>query len=118
MSVAAPPERRIATRYKPAFGTVCRIGPGRPTVGLVWNISETGVSFVTGNPPEPGETRPAELGRDGEEDRTPVWLKVVYVTPEKTGDYRVGAEFTRRLTEDEVEHFVAPPDERSLPRKG
>ncbi len=62
--------------------------------------------------------RPAELGRDGERDGLPVWLRVVYATPVKTGDYRVGAEFTRRLTADEVGRFVSPPDERPLPRKG
>jgi hypothetical protein len=43
---------------------------------------------------------------------------VVYATPVATGDYRVGAAFTRRLTANEVERFVSPPDERPLPKRG
>ncbi|MBN9520166.1 PilZ domain-containing protein [bacterium] len=120
MSVAAPPERRVATRYKPAFGTVCRIGPGRPTHALVWNISETGLSMLLGDPPEPGEVRPAELAHEGAASGLPVWLRVIHVRQVSTGDYQVGAQFDRRLNPDELSQFLLPPakEERPLPKKG
>lgn len=120
MLVDAPPERRIATRFQPAFGTVCRLGPGRPVVGLVWNISETGVSMLIADPPEAGAELPAELAHDGWEEGHPVRVQVVHVRQVDTGDYLLGAKFVQPLTADEVLRFVTPPpkEERELPRKG
>lgn len=118
--MAVATERRIATRHKPAFGTVCRIGPGRPVVALVWNVSETGLSMLVGDPPEAGEVRPAELAHEGAASGLPVWLRVIHVRPVSTGDYQVGAQFDRRLTADELEQFLLPSAkvERPLPLKG
>lgn len=120
MTVAAPTERRVATRYKPAFGTICRLGPGRPVTGLVWNISETGVSMLLGNRPEVGEVRPAVLAHEGAAAGVPVWLRVVHICEVVTGDYRIGAQFERPLTQDELHQFLLPPprEDRPLPKKG
>ncbi|OWK40509.1 hypothetical protein FRUB_05428 [Fimbriiglobus ruber] len=89
-------------------------------IGLVWNISETGVSMLLGNPPEPGEVRPAVLAHEDADDGLPVWLRVVHVRQMSTGDYQIGAEFDKRLTEDEVNQFLIPPakEDRPLPEKG
>ena len=106
-------ERRVAPRHQPAFGTVCRIGHptnGDPAiVGLVWNISATGVSMLLGNPPKAGSEVPGELTAGHGGKSLPVTLHVIHVRPIQTGDYILGAQFARRLEADEVQLFLAPP---------
>ena len=106
-------ERRVAHRFQPAFGTVCRISPPVKTdsaiVGLVWDISETGVSMLLGAPPKAGSQVAGELTPGTGGKGLPVTLRVVHVRPIQTGDYILGAQFERRLDPDEVRMFVVPP---------
>lgn len=128
MSADAPPtsatavERRIAPRYRPAFGTVCRLATGRPVVGLVWNISRTGVSMLLASPPETGAEVAAELAAEDGGAALAVTLRVVHVRPVPTGDYLLGARFGRPLEDDELRPFLTPPPEAGPgwepPRKG
>jgi hypothetical protein len=111
-ATVAPPkdERRIAQRLKPALGTVCKIetDDGKPRVGLVWNISLTGISLLLGQPPKPKDILAAELALDDGKTTLPVIFTVIHVKPTPTGDYLVGAQFLRSLTDEEIAMFTAP----------
>lgn len=114
MSTAAPPveERRISTRLRPAAGTVCRIDPiddsAKPAVGLVWNISLSGVSMLLGTLPKLGEILTGELALESGEAKLQVIFRAIRVGPVPTGDYMLGAQFLRELTDEELGMFVGP----------
>ena len=121
-TTAAPPvaDRRAAPRFQPTLGTVCRLGPAWPRVGLVWNISRTGVSMLFGDPPPAGAELTAVLATDGGDGGLPVILRVVHVREAATGDYLLGARFDRPLADAELAPFLAPPTPagRDVPPKG
>jgi hypothetical protein len=110
---AVPTERRVAPRFRPAFGTVYRIAPhngGPATVGLVWNISETGVSMLLAEPPECGTRLDGELTPEtGGGPALAIAVRVVHVHEMPNGDSFLGAQFARPLTPDELQAFLAPP---------
>jgi hypothetical protein len=112
MAAIAPAasERRIAQRLKPALGTVCRIetDDAKPWVGLVWNISLTGISLLLGRPPKAKDILTGELALDDGSTAMPVIFSVIHVKPTPTGDYLVGAQFLRPLTEEEIARFAGP----------
>lgn len=105
-------ERRIANRFQPAFGTVCRFrnrgDSGYRTVGLVWNISETGVSMLLADPPKRGAELDAELTSELSNTGLPVTLRVVHVREMPIGDFFLGAQFDRPLEPDELKRFLVP----------
>ena len=105
-------ERRIAPRFQPAFGTICRLRPlGRPepaVVGLVWNISETGVSMLIADPPARGSEFDAELTTEGGAEGLRLTIRVVHVREMPVGDFFAGAQFGRPLTPDELRRFLLP----------
>jgi hypothetical protein len=106
-----PADRRVAPRFQPTFGTVCRFAAtstDRPPVGLVWNISETGVSMLLPEPLTAGAELAAELGPEAGGPGLPVTLTVVHVREVPTGDYFLGAQFAHPLGEDEMRPFVSP----------
>lgn len=108
---AATSERRIAPRLQPAFRTICRLdlpGPaGLPAIGLVWNLSETGLSMLMADPPSPGSEFSGELVPEEGGDGLPVNLRIVHVRPSSTGDYILGARFGSRLLPDAMQAFLA-----------
>ena len=57
--IPSPDDRRVAPRLRPALGTTCRFdaadNPAAPSLGLVWNISLTGVSMLVASQPKSGE---------------------------------------------------------------
>ncbi len=114
---ARPAERRVASRFQPTFGTVCRLdrSPARRGVGLVWDISLTGVSMLMAHPPEAGDMLPAELSVESEGNLLPISLRVVHVRPVSTGDFFVGAHFSRQLAPEEMAPFVTPTPGGPLP---
>ncbi len=102
-------ERRTAPRFEPAFGVVCRFDPdadGRPVVGLVWNLSATGVSVVMTEPPEMGAVLAADLELMTADDVLPLLVRVVFTRELDTGDFLVGAEFLRTLRVAEMDPYV------------
>ncbi len=113
MSTTAPPaERRIAPRFQPAFGTVCRFilrDDGERVVGLVWNISETGVSMLLAEPPVRGAELDGELGPENGGAGLRMTFRVVHVRELPTGDFFLGAQFGRPLTSAELRPFLATP---------
>jgi PilZ domain len=112
MSTATLPassERRIAPRFQPCFGTICRFAGApeeRPIIGLVWNISESGVSMLMSDPPETGAKLSAELTKEISGKGMPISLRVVHVRPMQTGDFFLGARFERPLDMDEIRPFL------------
>jgi hypothetical protein len=109
---AVPTERRIAPRFRPAFGTVYRIAAQNGVsamVGLVWNISETGVSMLLAEPPECGTRLDGELAPETGGSGLAIPVRVVHVHEMPNGDSFLGAQFARPLTPDELQAFLAPP---------
>lgn len=104
-----PADRRVAPRFQPAFGTVCRLAAADPLIGLVWNLSASGVSMLLADPPGPGTELPAELALEGRDAGLAVRLRVVHVRPVSTGDFLLGGRFGRPLTDDELAQFLTPP---------
>jgi hypothetical protein len=103
------PDRRVSTRFQPASWTVYRMNPRageQGKVGLVWNISRSGLSMLVPEAPKPGESFEGELVAEGR--GLPVALRVVHVRTAETGDYVVGARFARQLEQAEMDPFLAP----------
>lgn len=104
-------ERRVAPRFRAAHGTVCQLDRGpKPSVGLVGDLSSTGVSMFLADPPEPGEFVAGELTGEADAVGLPVLLRVVHVRPTSTGDFVIGAQFARPLSEAELAPFLAAPE--------
>lgn len=108
-SPAVRPDRRQAERHRPAFGTVCRIRGQSTGVGLVCDLSRTGVGMLLADPPAVGEVVDAALAAEAGGRGVAVTFRVVRVTPSGTGDYVLGAAFDTPLGEDELRPFVTPP---------
>lgn len=109
MSVAAPPsaERRIAPRRQPAMGTLFRLDTdGPPEIGLIWNISRTGVSMLRNEPPPGGSHISGLLETMTDAHALRVGLTVIHVKKLDTGDYFVGAHFDEPLTDEQLKPFV------------
>jgi len=110
LPASVPSDRRIATRRQPAMGTVCRLDPGHngePRIGLVWNISATGISMLLNEPPEAGSLLPGELETVTGGHVLPVTMTVIHVKKLETGDFFLGAHFEHPITADEMRPFVA-----------
>ncbi len=99
-------ERRVAPRFRPTVGTICRLRE-RNQVALVWNISSTGISMMIADPPPAGTVLQAELTTEGG-SVLPLVLHVVHVKRADTGDYLIGGRFAVPLTEPEIRRFLAP----------
>jgi hypothetical protein len=100
-------ERRSARRRKPTRETMCRlISDSGETlgIGLLWNISVTGVSMLCNVDLAADEELEIEIFGNGSALR--VGICVVHHGMLKTGDYVLGAQFDRQLDEAELRPFV------------
>jgi hypothetical protein len=117
-------ERRVSARLQPAFRTICRIDRldvGHPSIGLVWDLSETGVSMLLADPPKPGAELNGELVPEDGGLGLLVSLRVIHVKAMTTGDYILGARFASPLRTDQMQSFLAmasTPSPWVPPRKG
>ena len=104
-----PTERRVAARRQPTVGTVCQLTSpaGQHLIGLVWNISTSGISMLVHQRLKPGATVAAELKTANDRVVLPVTLRVAHVAPLRTGDYIVGGSFARPLDLEEMRQFLA-----------
>lgn len=103
-------DRRVAARRQPTMGAICRFdaGPdGKPAIGLLWNLSLTGVSMLLHDPWGDGAAVAGVLETLDGAHALPVTARVVHMKRLETGDYFMGAHFDRPLTEDEVRPFVS-----------
>ena len=105
-TTAGPTERRAAARRQPALGTVCRLDPG-PGLGLVWNISSSGVSLLVHEAPNRGASVRGVLATADEGFALPVILRVAHVARLRTGDYVVGGQFDHPLAPEQMRPFLA-----------
>ena len=110
MSATIPSdERRRAPRRQPALGTFLRLnatdGTGK-RLGLVWNISASGVSLLFNETVKAGEILVGELATERGAE-LPVNLRVHHVSKLQTGDYVLGCQFDHPLTADQIKPFVA-----------
>ncbi len=107
---AAPPsDRRRALRRQPAQGTICKLlsDTGEsPALGLVWNISLSGVSMLLGSPLKPGTQIKGELQAADGLVSLGMAIKVAHLSKLATGDYFVGAQFEQPITEQQLQQFV------------
>lgn len=105
-----PGERRRAPRRQPTQGTVCYLESGdgeQHGMGLVWNISTTGISMLLGKSLEAGtEVRGDLLAPDGR-NSLGLTLRVAHMYHLRTGDYFLGGQFQRPVTEQELQPFVS-----------
>ena len=110
MTVAAAPpsaERRIAPRRQPAMGTLFRLdSDGTHEIGLIWNISRSGVRMLRNEPPQSGTHVSGVLETMTDSHALRVGLTVIHVKKLDTGDYFVGAHFDQALTDDQLKPFV------------
>ncbi|MFO0938760.1 MAG: PilZ domain-containing protein [Gemmataceae bacterium] len=116
-STGSASNRRSATRYLPAYGTICRLDPiggkGDPAIGLVCNVSTTGVSMLMSEEPVAGSKRTGELALESGDVKISLVFKLIHVRTVPTGDYIVGAQFHRELTHDEIQQFLTIPDQHA-----
>lgn len=109
-TTAVSNEHRVATRRQPALGTLCRLDAGagkRSHLGLVWNLSASGVSMLLHEPLAPDAVLDAELTAVDDRRSVPVTLRVVHVRQIRTGDYFLGAQFQEPLSPETLQPFLA-----------
>ncbi len=108
-ATANAPERRRSPRRQPAQGTTCKLLSAAGIaigLGLVWNISHTGVSMLIGKSVEPGTELKGELVAADGHTSLSLGLKVAHLSQLATGDYFAGCQFDRGLTDEELRLFV------------
>ena len=117
MSTPAPAEapmtdRRRAPRVQPAFDTVCQFTlppSAEKKIGLVWNISETGVSMLLNEPLPADATVTGELTGESGGSGLPITFQVIHMMSMPSGDYFLGARFDQPLTDEQLRQFVLSP---------
>lgn len=104
-------ERRRAPRRQPAIGTICRFAADSAVggLGLVWNISTTGVSVLSSSPCAAGIRLAGELKTLDDRSTLPISFEVAHVKELETGDYVIAGPFPRSLTAAKLKPFVAMP---------
>jgi hypothetical protein len=80
---------------------------GPPEIGLIWNISRSGISMLRNDPPAAGDHLAGLLETMTDAHALRVGLTVVHVTKLDTGDYFVGGHFDRPLTDEQLRPYVA-----------
>jgi hypothetical protein len=91
------------------MGAICRLETtpdGKPEVGLLWNLSATGVSMLVHTPREAGTIITGALETLTGNHTLVVTGRVVHIKKLETGDYFMGAHFTHPITDHEMKPFV------------
>ncbi len=107
---AHEPNRRRMPRRQPAQGTTCLLATGDGEgfgTGLVWNISQSGVSMLLPTLVEPGTELRANLVAADGVTLLPIALRVAHIAQLRTGDYFLGAQFQRPITAEEMKPFIS-----------
>lgn len=109
ISSAPSRERRTAPRRQPSVGTVCRLTSSAGDsvgMGLVWNISTSGISMLLHERVEPGTMIRVDLMTQDESFSVPRQIQVRHISGLRTGDYIMGGQFLQPLDPDEMRRFV------------
>lgn len=110
MQTTTLPERRGAPRRQPTQGTTCNLlttNGETIAVALVWNISTSGVSMLLAVKLEPGKEIRGELCPAHSESSLQVDLRVTHVSQIRTGDFFLGAQFQKPLTQEQLKPFLS-----------
>ena len=101
-------ERRRAPRRQPTQGTTCHlvIPGGEPRTALVWNISTSGISMLLAEKIEAGKEIRGELCPARGDGSTPITLRITHVSRIRTGDYFLGAQFQKPLSQEQMNPFL------------
>jgi hypothetical protein len=108
-ATANPVDRRSSHRRQPAVGTICRLVFGddeRSGLGLVWNISNGGVSLLTTEPIEPGSAVQGQLETLNGQCILQIHFHVAHLTKLQTGDYCVGGRFDHAIDDAIIKPFL------------
>jgi hypothetical protein len=103
-------DRRMRTRYPVNVEVPCRpvsALPGSEMLAQVRNISLGGVNLIVNRHFKPGDLLNVEL--PGAEGRPPnqVLACVVHVTPRSAGEWSLGCNFSRELSDEDLRAFGA-----------
>jgi len=101
--------RRLYQRRQPTLGTVCQLESANddaPGLGLVWNISNGGVSMLLNCPVDRGVTIKGQLATSMDGFSLPVTMRVAHIAALSTGDFLVGTQFDQPLTDEQLGHFL------------
>jgi PilZ domain len=103
-------QRRTAVRYRCAVGTPGRLSfpDGRESRDIwVYNLSETGIGLNLAAPPLQANTPVIiRLRGPAQGSTVDVAARVVHVTPEADGTWRIGCAFEERLTEEALKSLL------------
>jgi hypothetical protein len=102
-------DRRGAARRQPAVGTVYRVEKTKvndAAVGLVWNISASGLSMLLPESRDAGDVLRGRLATFNNRNELAIELQVSHVRQIETGDYFVGGQFDHRLSDEELRPFL------------
>jgi hypothetical protein len=102
-------ERRIAPRRQPTLGTVCHLTTDTGEaqgIGLVWNLSVSGVSMLLNKTFPTGTVLAGRLRTADERGDLPFQMRVAHVARLRTGDWFVGGQFQRPLVPEEMRPFL------------
>jgi hypothetical protein len=118
--IAKAAERRRAPRRQPAIGTICQFTPRCAVngMGLVWNISTSGVSVLANQPCAAGVRLEGELKTLDERATLPISFDVAHVKELETGDYVIAGPFAKMVAAAKIKPFISmPPKARAKSRK-
>jgi hypothetical protein len=111
-SPVTPDERREAERFLPEPSSICRVVSDvqdEVARATVRDLSATGIGLLVRKPIKPGsvlilnlEVRECRLPR-------PLPVRVMHAAPAAEGNWLVGCQFVRRLSEPELQILQGPP---------
>src|SRR5262245_39067704 len=109
--LAKPSERRRAPRRQPAIGTICQFTPSSAVtgLGLVWNISTSGVSVLANKSCDAGIRLEARLKTLDERATLPISFDVAHVKALETGDYVIAGPFPKLVAAAKIKPFISTP---------
>jgi hypothetical protein len=105
----ATENRRAAARWRSAPATPGVLfvpDDGTTLIGWQTDLSAGGVGLVLSRPLEPDTPIELELAGPHQVCCLRVDARVVRVTPQRNGDWIVGCEFRRRLTDEELDTLL------------
>jgi hypothetical protein len=103
---AVPDERRGAERYPPEPTSICRLmceGQEGTPQATVRDLSATGIGLLVDRQLKPGSVLILNLQTGSQRLARPLPVRVMHSSPAPEGNWLVGCQFVRRLSEPELQ---------------